>query len=81
MLRATFGMVNFIITIIRKDTFIFQSVLLLSSLFLNTVIKLCTTYLSVCACACVHVPLLIQYAMRVRHVVTSCLAPLAPPNF
>jgi hypothetical protein len=50
VLRATFGMVNFIITIIWKNKFIFLSVLLLSSLFLNTVIKLCTTYLSVYTC-------------------------------
>jgi hypothetical protein len=34
-----------------------------------------------CACACVHVALLIEYAMRIRHIVTSCVAPLAPPYF
>ena len=34
-----------------------------------------------CACACVHVALLIQHATRIRHIVTSFVAPLAPPHF
>ena len=33
------------------------------------------------ACACVHVALLIQRATRVRHIVTSFVAPLSPPYF
>jgi hypothetical protein len=52
-------------------------------------------YLCVCVCvcaragvgawasarACVRVGLLIQHATRMRHVVTSFVAPLAPPYF
>ena len=34
-----------------------------------------------CACACVHVTLLIQHAIRIRHIVTSLVPPLAPPYF
>ena len=34
-----------------------------------------------CACACVHVALLIQHATRMRHIVTSFVAPLVPPYF
>jgi hypothetical protein len=34
-----------------------------------------------CACACMHVALLIQHATRVRHIVTSFVALLAPPSF
>ena len=34
-----------------------------------------------CACAYVHVALLIQYATRMRHIVTSFVVPLAPPYF
>jgi hypothetical protein len=34
-----------------------------------------------CACACVHVTLLIQHASRMRHIVTSFVAPQAPPHF
>jgi hypothetical protein len=33
------------------------------------------------ACAYVHVALLIQHATRMRHIVTSFVAPLAPPYF
>jgi hypothetical protein len=36
---------------------------------------------SACAWACVHVALLIQHATRMRHIVTSFVAPLAPPYF
>jgi hypothetical protein len=36
---------------------------------------------SACACACVHVPLLIQHATRKRHIVMSFVAPLTPPYF
>ena len=32
-------------------------------------------------CTCVHVSLLIQHATRMRHIVTSLVAPLAPPYF
>ena len=32
-----------------------------------------------CVCACVHVALLIQHATRMRHIVTSFVAPLALP--
>ena len=35
----------------------------------------------VCACASVHVALLIQHATRMRHIVTSSVAPQDPPNF
>ena len=28
-----------------------------------------------------HIALLIQHATRMRHIVTSCVAPLAPPYF
>jgi hypothetical protein len=46
-------------------------------------------YIFVCACAracqgawaCVHVALLIQHATRMRHIVVSFVAPLAPPYF
>jgi hypothetical protein len=46
-------------------------------------------YIFVCVhvhkCGCpgtwVHVALLIQYAMCMRHIVTSFVAPLAPPHF
>ena len=34
-----------------------------------------------CACAYVHIALLIQHATPMRHIVTSFVAPLAPPNF
>jgi hypothetical protein len=34
-----------------------------------------------CACACVHIALLIQHATRMRHVVTSFVAPLSRPYF
>jgi hypothetical protein len=34
-----------------------------------------------CTCASVLVALLIQHAMRMRHIVTSFVAPLAPPRF
>ena len=34
-----------------------------------------------CACACVHVALLIQHATRMRHIVTSFVAPQSPPHF
>jgi hypothetical protein len=54
-----------------------------------TVEKQCVLHLSASAqmrggaqarvCACVHVALLIQHATRMRHVVTSFAAPLAPP--
>ena len=33
-----------------------------------------------CACDCVHVALLIQHATRMRHIVTSFVVPLVPPN-
>ena len=33
------------------------------------------------ACACVHVALLIQNPTRMRHIVTSFVAPLLPPYF
>jgi hypothetical protein len=32
-------------------------------------------------CACVHVALHIQHATRMRHIVTSSMAPQAPPHF
>ena len=38
-----------------------------------------TTHLSVCACVCVA--LLIQHATRVRHIVISFMASMAPPYF
>ena len=34
-----------------------------------------------CASACVRVPLLIQHATRMRHIVTPFVASLAPPRF
>jgi hypothetical protein len=34
-----------------------------------------------CTCACVHVVLLIQYEIRMRHIVTSFVARLAPSYF
>ena len=34
-----------------------------------------------CACAYVRVDMLIQHATRMRHVVMSFVAPLAPPHF
>jgi hypothetical protein len=34
-----------------------------------------------CACVCVRVALLTQHATRMRHIVTSFLAPLAPSYF
>ena len=34
-----------------------------------------------CICACVHVALLIQHASRMRHIVTSLVAPLVEPYF
>ena len=34
-----------------------------------------------CVCACVHVVWLIQHARRVRHIVTSFVAPLPSPYF
>ena len=34
-----------------------------------------------CTCACVHVALLIQHAIRMRHIVTSFVASLTPPHF
>ena len=34
-----------------------------------------------CACAYVHVALLIQHATRMRHVVTTFVAPRTPPHF
>ena len=45
--------------------------------------------LHICVCVCVrmrsrarvHVALLIQHATRMRHIVTSFVAPLAPPYF
>ena len=39
------------------------------------------THARACTCACVQVILLIQHATRIRHVVTSSVAPLAPPHF
>ena len=38
-------------------------------------------YIFVCVCVRVHVALLIQHATRMRHIVTSYVAPLAPPYF
>jgi hypothetical protein len=44
-------------------------------------------YIFVCVCpgvwayACAYVALLIQHATRIRHIVTSFVAPLAPPYF
>ena len=35
----------------------------------------------VCACACVHVALLIKHKIRMRHIVTSLVAPLYLPHF
>jgi hypothetical protein len=32
-------------------------------------------------CTCVHVALLIQHATRMRHILTSFVAPLAPQYF
>ena len=40
-----------------------------------------STYLSVYACACVRVALLIQNATRMRHFVRTCVAPNAAPYF
>ena len=34
-----------------------------------------------CACACVHAALLIQHATRMRHIMKSFVASLAPPYF
>ena len=34
-----------------------------------------------CTCACAHVALLIQHATRMRHIVSSFLASVAPPYF
>jgi hypothetical protein len=34
-----------------------------------------------CACAYVHIALLVQQASRMSHIVTSFVAPLAPPYF
>jgi hypothetical protein len=34
-----------------------------------------------CACAFVHIALLIQHVMRMHQIVTSFVAPLAPPYF
>jgi hypothetical protein len=34
-----------------------------------------------CACAYVHVAFVIQHAMRMRHIMTLFVAPLAPPHF
>jgi hypothetical protein len=34
-----------------------------------------------CACVCVHVAMFIQRATRMRHIVTSFVAPVAPPYF
>jgi hypothetical protein len=33
-----------------------------------------------CTCVCVHIALLIQHATRMHHIVTSFVAPVAPPN-
>ena len=34
-----------------------------------------------CACAYVHIALLIQHATRTRHIVTSFVAPRSAPHF
>jgi hypothetical protein len=36
---------------------------------------------SACVYAHVHIALLIQHATRMRHILTSSVAPLAPPHF
>ena len=34
-----------------------------------------------CACIYVRIALIIQHATRMRHIVTSLVAPRSPPNF
>jgi hypothetical protein len=52
-----------------------------SVLHIDLYVYACIRTCVACACACVHVALLIQHETRMRHIVTSFVARLALPYF